>query len=114
MILRMTSKEVMTVEYLKYLFMEKYGDAIFPNGSPEVMVMLTSLQFKELNDDLMKKSKDPILLMIDESDLKDFNPEMVYWTRIVIPYLCQFIVQVGEDFQFRLLDTSQEFGDEDL
>lgn len=104
----------MTVDYLKELFIEKYGNGLFTSGSPEVMVTLTNQQYSELNQDLLKKTKDPILLMIEEEDLKNFNPELMYWTRIIIPKLCQFIVQLGDKFDFRLFDVTEEYGDEDL
>lgn len=98
------------------MFLDKYGDGVFLEGTPEVVVTLTNLQYRQLNEDLLKmnKFKEPLLLMIDEADLKEFNPEKYLYTRIVIPHLCQFIVQLGEDFEFKLSDPEQEYGDEDL
>lgn len=103
----------MTVEYLKNLYMEKYGDCIFTKRPVEVLVTLTAGEFEELNDDLLK-STSPLILLIEESDYMQPEPGSVFFTRINVPNMCEFIIEIGDEFEFGLLDKTQEHGEETL
>lgn len=104
----------MTIDYLKELFWDKYGHCINLLKSPvEVVVTLTDEEFKELNNDLIS-STSPLLLLIEESEFKQYEPGSVLFTRINIPNLCEFIIEIGDEFELSLLDKSQEIGDETL
>lgn len=106
--------KMITIEYLQSLFIEKFGDSIFLNGIPEVSVVLTKDQYNELNDDLIKISGSGVLLLIDEIQFTPVNPEDILYTKIHIPKLCEFLVQLGSDFKFELIDKDQGYGEEDL
>lgn len=104
------NNKMITIEYLKNLFLEKYGKN-FSINPPEVLVILTKQQYEELNDDLMNISGSSLLLLVDESEMKRMNPEDILYTKIHIPNLCEFSVQLGDHFEFRLME---EEGEEDL
>lgn len=106
----MTSR--ITINYLKRLFTEKYGKYTMLPKPVEVLVTLTIDQFNELNTDLID-STNPLLLLIEESDYMPIKPGSVLFTRISVPYLCEFIIEIGEEFEFGLLDRSFE-GEETL
>lgn len=103
----------MNIEYLKRLFIERYGNCIFLKRPVEVLVTLTPEDFNQLNDDLIK-STHPLLLLIEESDFIQYEPGSVLFSRVSIPNLCEFIIDIGEEFEFGLLDKDQEHGDETL
>jgi len=103
----------MTVDYLKNLFLEKYGDYPFLERPVEILVTLTQSEFQELSDDLMKYAS-PLLFIIEESEFKQPEPGSTLFSRINIPFLCEFIIEIGDQFEFGLLDKTQEYGDETL
>lgn len=102
-----------TIETLKELFIKYYGDCIFLKKPVEVLVTLTVEDFNYLNDDLIK-STHPLLLLIEESEFMQYEPGSVLFSRVSIPNLCEFIIEIGEEFEFGLLDKDQEHGDETL
>lgn len=102
----------MSINYLKELFFEKYGEYMFFKKPVEVLVILTPEQFKELNDNIMESAKS-LFLLVDENDFMS-DIESVLYTRINVPEVAEFIIEVGEEFHFGLLDKSQEHGDEKL
>lgn len=103
----------MNVNYLKSLFKKKYGDCLFLAKPIEVLVTLTPEQYNELNEDIMSSAKS-LFLLVDESDYVQPEPGSVLFTRINIPDFCEFIIEVGTQFEFGLLDKNQEHGDETL
>ena len=109
----MINDNKITIDLLKKLYVSRYGNCLFFKRPVEVLVTLTPDQFAELNDDLMK-STTPLLLLIEESEYKQPEPGSVLYTRISVQNLCEFIIEIGEEFEFGLLDKSQEHGDEDL
>lgn len=108
------NNQMITIEYLKDLFFEKYAGKVNMKTNVEVLVVLTRLQYEELNDDLMKISGNSILLLVDESEMKVMKPEEILYTKIHIPNICEFLVQLGDQFEFRLVNESDQFGEEDL
>lgn len=110
-----TINNMITIEYLKDLFLEKYGDSLFIEGeSPkEVLVTLTKDQYKELNNDLINTTGSDMLLLIDESELS-INPEDLLFTKISIYNLCDFVITLGDCFNFRLADETLQYGEEEL
>lgn len=103
----------MNINYLKDLFNERYGRCIFLTRPVEVLVTLTPDQFNELNNDILESTKSLFLQIIDESDYQP-KPGEVLYTRINIPGMCEFIIEIGTEFEFGLLDKNQEHGDETL
>lgn len=103
----------MTIEYLKELFIERYGGCIFFKKPVEVLVTLTIEDFNDLNSNLLK-STHPLLLLIEESEFMQYDPGTVLFSRVSIPNLCEFVIEIGEEFEFGLLDKTQEHGDESL
>lgn len=104
----------MKIEKLKKLFLEKYSGCMFLKKPVEVLVTLTTQQFNELNSDLLKSSN-PLLLLYEESEY--MNPGSVLFTRISLNIggtSCEFIIEIGDIFEFGLLDKTQEHGDETL
>lgn len=104
----------MTLDYLKKLFVQRYGDCVFLKTPVEVLVTLTPEQFKELNDDIMSSFKSSALLIMNDSDMLPYGDNEILFTRISIPGLCELIIDIGLEFGFSLLDSTQEHGDETL
>lgn len=102
-----------TVDYLTKMFFHRYGQCTMLKKPVEVLVTLTPNQFTELNQDLIA-STNPLLLLIEESDFIQYEPGSVLFTRISIRNVCEFIIEIGDEFEFGLLDKSQEYGDESL
>lgn len=105
---------MITVKYLKELYIEKYFSLTNSRTDQQVLVTLTRSQYEELNDDLMNISGNGILLLVDESELEKMHPEEILYTKIHIPNVCEFLVELGDEFSIRLLDETQEIGEEDL
>lgn len=105
----------MTIDKLKELFLEKYKDSIFLTPQPQILVVLTKDEYEELNQDLTNMMHTSgILLLVDEADMKYMDPEDILYTRINIPKMCEFIIELGNEFVFKLVDEEQEHGDESL
>lgn len=104
-----------TINYLKELFLEKYEDSVFLTQTPpQVKVILTRKQYNELNRDFAKMVDDPISMAIQDEESGTFNQEEILYTKISILGLCEFNVELGENFKLCLVDESQEYGDETL
>lgn len=105
----------MTIDKLKELFLEKYKDCLFLVPQPQVLVVLNKKEYEELNKDLTDMmSGSGILLLVDEADIKYMQPEDILYTRINVPSMCEFIIELGDEFVFKLVDEEQEHGDESL
>lgn len=104
----------MNLEILKDIFIKRYGNCMFLKRPIEVLVTLTKDQFKDLNDDMLKSVKSSSLLIMDESDMFPNDNTTFLFTRISVPNFCEFIVEIGNEFRFALLDKEQEHGDETL
>jgi len=105
---------MITIDYLRELFYEKYGDTFFIKQPPEILVTLTRDEYKELNSDLISMTGQGILLLVDESDMTLANPEDILYTKINIHGVCEFIVQLGDKFSFELVSQDTKHGEEDL
>lgn len=103
----------MTVEFLKEMFIEKYGNCILFEETPRVIVTLTLDQYKELNNDIIKLTN-PHSLILNEPMMNIVNPENLEYMRIMMPKLCDLMIELGDEFGMRLFDESQEHGDEYL
>lgn len=103
----------MDLEELKGKFLEKYGDCVFLEETPRIMVTLSRLQFDELTEDL-KKLSGPSTILMNEADYVYSQPESIMFFQITIPSMCDFIVESGDNFSLRMLDPSLEHGDEEL
>jgi len=103
----------MTIDYLKRLFDKIYGDCIFLKKPVEVLVTLTPEQFNDLNTDLLK-STSPLLFLIEESEYMKYDPGTILFSKISIPNFCEFIIEIGDQFEFGLLDKDLEHGEETL
>ena len=116
--MHMTSSNKMTLNFLKSLFYKKYGDVLFIKNKqfnivPEISVIMTNDQYRELNEDIARLTRDSIMMVMDETERKSL-PEASSHMKITLPSICEFIVEVGEDFDFKLFDPTQEHGDEEL
>lgn len=109
----MINDNPITINYLKDLYFKRFGGHFFIKKPVEILVTLTPEQFGELNDDLMK-STTPLLLLIEESEYKQQEPGSVLYTRISVQNICEFVIEIGYEFEFELLDKSLEHGDETL
>jgi len=105
---------MITIDYLRDLFYEKYGGTFFIKQPPEVLVTLTKDEYKELNSDLISMTGQGILLLVDESDITLMNPEDILYTKINIHGVCEFLVQLGNEFSFELISQTTEHGEEEL
>lgn len=111
----MINKDEMSIEYLKDLFVERYmnGEIDITDETPEVLVVMTKEQFSELYNNIVKSNIENALLLIDETMTRVPSEGEILFTRIHIPFVCEFIIEIGEEFSFKLLGEEQ-YGDEDL
>src|SRR5258708_211590 len=105
---------MITINYLKDLFFEKYGSFVFIKTPPEVLVTLTRNEYIELNNDLISMTGRGILLLIDESDITFMDPDEILYTRINVANACEFLIKLGDKFSFDLNSQHIEYGEEDL
>jgi len=106
---------MITIDYLKELFVEKYGISLLVEKDlPQVIVILTKDQYNELNNDLMSMTGHGILLLVDESDMTFMNPEDILYTKIRVPHFCEFLIQLGDEFEFKMEDENFEHGEDEL
>lgn len=103
-----------TVDHLKQLFFKKYENSIFLTHPPQVKVILTRKQYKELNSDFMNRVEDSLAFHIDDVHNKDFEPDELLYTKITISGVCEFNVELGDKFLFCLMDEEQEYGEETI
>lgn len=97
------------------MFFEKYGNSVFPeNTAPQIRVIMTKQQYKELNDDIIKLTNDPIMMVIDENTENEPSIDDLMYTSIHVPHVCDFIIEIGDHFEFSLFNKEQEYGDEEL
>lgn len=108
----------MTLGYLRDMYFSKYGSCLLINSKrlnmiPEVVVVMTNDQYKELNEDIARLTQDIMMIVDDDAEKKDETSHLLY-TKIILPHVCEFIVEIGEELQMRLLDPAQEHGEEEL
>lgn len=110
----MINNPEMSISYLRDLFIEKYMDGQIDVGDevPEVVVTMTREQYSELYKDINNSAMN-VLPIVDNALTKLPNEGEILFTRLSIPFMCEFIIQIGDEFDFRLLDE-QPYGDEDL
>jgi hypothetical protein len=105
----------MTIEYLRDLFIERYGDSVNYNENvPEVIVIMTREDYTDLYNNLLKSHIGNALLLVDEAAETIPEPGEILFTRIHIPFICEFIIRIGDEFSFELADSSDVYGTEDL
>lgn len=112
----MTNKSnEMNIEYLRDLFLERFGDFVnYDEKVPEIIVVMTKEEYTELYNNLLKSHVGNALLLADENTDKISETGEILFTRIHIPFVCEFIIRIGDEFSFELADDVDVYGDEDL
>lgn len=105
----------MNIEYLRDLFIERFGDFVnYEENVPEVIVIMTKEDYTELYNNLLKSHVGNALLLTDETSDNYSTPGEILFTRIHIPFICEFIIRIGDKFSFELAEDSDTYGEEDL
>lgn len=104
----------MNLDQLKEKFLEKYGDCLFLEETPKVIVVLPYNEYKELSEDLEKMFSEMNVIELNEATPEVIDPNEIMYLRIGVGSLCDFIVEMGDSFEMKMYDESKEYGDEKL
>ena len=96
----------MTVDFLKNLFLEQYADNKSYYDVPTIYVTMKEIDYVELYNDIIKEN--------GEEGNTQLVPdvERLAFTKILVPFVCQFIVKIGEDFSFSLQNDDDQYYEE--